>query len=112
MKHENDVSMSALTWEGLASIPKFKRILRKLNFSAVLILAIGLALNRYVWPNYYLEAYAAGYVVLIFIVNYMYFVMMAYGFYNAVKEWCGFEDKKDEEFDVYLASMKVLDSDD
>jgi hypothetical protein len=38
--------------------------------------------------------------------------MMAYGFYNAVKEWCGFEDKKDEEFDEYLASMKVVDSDD
>ena len=112
MKQENDVSMSGVTWEGLTNITKHKRLLRKLNFSAVLLLALGLALNRYVWTNYYLDAYAAGYVVLIFIVNYVFFVMATFGFYNAAKEWYGFDDKKDEEFDAFVASLKDVENDD
>lgn len=112
MKPKNDVSMSGVTWEGLTNIPKHKRILRKLNLSAVLLLAIGLALNRYVWTNYYLDAYAAGYVVLILIANYVFYVMASFGFYNAAKEWYGFDDKKDEEFDAFLTSLTDANEDD
>lgn len=100
--------MSGVTWEGLTNITKYKKRLRKLNFSAVLLLAIGLALNRYVWTNYYLDVYAAGYVVLILIANYVFYVMATFGFYNAAKEWYGFDDKKDEEFDAFLASLKTV----
>ena len=48
---------------------KQNRLMNKLNFSAFLVLAIGLALNKYVWKSYYLDAYAAGYVVLVLLCN-------------------------------------------
>jgi membrane protein YdbS with pleckstrin-like domain len=48
---------------------KQNRFMNKLNFSAVVVLAIGLALNKYVWKSYYLDAYAAGYAALVLICN-------------------------------------------
>lgn len=48
---------------------KQNRVMHKLNFSAFFVLALGLALNKYVWKNYYLDAYAAGYAALILLCN-------------------------------------------
>jgi len=48
---------------------KQNRVMHKLNFSAFLVLAIGLALNKYVWKSYHLDAYAAGYAALVLLCN-------------------------------------------
>lgn len=48
---------------------KQNRVMHKLNLSAFLVLAIGLALNKYVWKSYYLDAFAAGYAALVLLCN-------------------------------------------
>lgn len=70
MSEEFDKESIVEAMEKLASgAVHVRTLMNYANMSAIVVLAIGLALHRFIWKTYNLDLYAAGYVGLIFLVN-------------------------------------------
>jgi len=86
----------------LKGLSDWKKGVRYLSLATILVLAIGLALHRYVWKNSNLDLYTAIAVSVLVLLEHVVHVMLASNFYIEFKKMLGFEARTNEEFQDFL----------
>jgi uncharacterized membrane protein YraQ (UPF0718 family) len=86
----------------LKGLSDWKKGVRYLSLATILVLAIGLALHRYVWKSSNLDLYTAIAVSVLILLEHVLHVVLASNFYVEFKKMLGFEAKANEEFQEFL----------